>query len=92
MREKLRIVFWVVVVKIARAKARWNSRSIEQLGAAIRSPAIADRRSTTWLDARAGAIAELTDDVSCRSFTRVLPRFWNFVKSINHPDLFFGPG
>ena len=86
MREKLRIIFWVIVVKVALTKARWNSGGVKESGTAIGAPAIADRRALTRFDAGASPITDLTDDVIRRCFTRVLPRFWNFVKRIDHPD------
>lgn len=88
MREKLRIVFWVVVVKIAFTKARRNSGCVKESGTAIGAPAIAYRRAPPGFDACAGTIAELADDAIWRCLTRALPRFWDFVKRVDHQDTF----
>lgn len=90
MREKLRIIFWIVVVKTALTKAWWDPCCIKEPGATIRAPAITNRRSLAWFDSRTGPIAKRTDDVTCRSFARTVLRLGNFVKGVNHLDNLFG--
>ncbi len=73
-------------MKVAFTEARRNASSVKGPRAAIQPLAVAYRCALAWLDSRAGAIAEFTDDAIGRCFARILLRFWNFVKSINHPD------
>lgn len=86
MGEKLRIVFWIIIVEITLTKTWWNSRRIKKSRTSIRPSAFAYGRALTWFDSRPRTIATLTDDVIGRCFALTVLRPWNLVKCIYHWD------